>query len=211
MRISLDDYRTLNHSLPTLTGGLVAKGYAYEPGDGSRRYVGAGQSWNGRNGGAWFACAYYAGQILGYSQATGSKIPAEISDLIAKVRTNVPASRRVMADQWEAHGRADILARIEVHRIRKVTNDQGVTFNLVYVPSSPFAYPAGGPVVEVFDTRYDHTEHGQFVSRIGAVGDDLPDLARHGWDMVGYEADWKLSAANVREMIALIDSQPNYS
>lgn len=211
MRFSLDDYRTLNHSLPTLTGGLVAKGYAYEPGDGSRRYVGAGQSWNGRNGGAWFACAYYAGQIMEYARLTGGEIPADVIDVIKRVRTDVPATRRVMADQWEAHGRADMTDRFDVHRTRRVTNDRGVTFRLVYVPSSPFSYPSGGPVVEVYDTRYDFTRYGQFVSRIGAVGDDLPDLARHGWDMVGYEADWKLSAANVREMIALIDSQPNYS
>lgn len=52
--------------------------------------------------------------------------------------------------------------------------------------------------VEFYDTRYPHTEFGQFVSRyyietiLGNDGLGLGD--RHGLDLCGYVDDWKIDA-----------------
>lgn len=49
-----------------------------------------------------------------------------------------------------------------------------------------------GLTVEFYDTRYNHTRFGQFVSRY-AVSTILSD-PRGGLDLMGYEPSWKIDA-----------------
>jgi hypothetical protein len=48
--------------------------------------------------------------------------------------------------------------------------------------------------VEFYDTRYDHTEFGQFVSRY-YVETVLETTLGRGLDLMGYEPSWKIDPA----------------
>lgn len=70
----------------------------------------------------------------------------------------------------------------------------GIDFNVIRLQNerSP-VYPAvevgGQALIEFYDTRYPHSEYGQFVSRYY-----VDTIINHdkGLDLVGYEPNWKI-------------------
>lgn len=89
--------------------------------------------------------------------------------------------------------------------VAKVTNGStGIAFAVVVVPPGA-AYglddcltnDTGKPMVEFYDTRYPHTEHGQFVSRYYAS--TLLPWEGTGLNLDGGIPDWQLDAPAMKE------------
>lgn len=87
--------------------------------------------------------------------------------------------------------------------IAKVTNSEhegrpssGVTFNVIWVPTGGrygregCLVNRGAPMVEFYDARHPHTEHGQFVTRYFA--DSLAECTGTGLCLDGGCASWSI-------------------
>lgn len=84
-----------------------------------------------------------------------------------------------------------------------ITSMTGVRFN-VRILRAGDAYGVTGmltadrEMVEFYDTRYPHTQYGQFVSRYYVstiLGRDTYGNGKGGLDLMGYEPAWKIDAA----------------
>jgi hypothetical protein len=98
--------------------------------------------------------------------------------------------------------------------LRSVTNHRGVAFNVVVVPTGARygledRLVANSDQVEFYDSRYPHTEFGQFVARYN-LDIFVPGASEwsikpgRGVDLVGYEPAWKLTPANVADVIEAV-------
>lgn len=76
-------------------------------------------------------------------------------------------------------------------RILRTGDRYGLDDCLTVGEGSSLRIEGPGPFVEFFDTRYPHTEHGQFVSRYGV---DTILAATGGLDLLTHVADWKVDA-----------------
>ena len=93
----------------------------------------------------------------------------------------------------------------------KVTNAQNITFNVrvvmrgeKYGLNNFLTHDKFDPLVEFYDTRHHHTEHGQFVSRYY-----LSTLKNHndrnaGLYLDGGDPNWSLTAKNMDDVRAFI-------
>jgi len=99
----------------------------------------------------------------------------------------------------------------EKERVATVTNARtGLSFAVVVVPTGA-AYGLedcltndGGLMVEFYDTRFPHTEHGQFVSRYYAS--TLLPWKGGGLCLDGGVPNWSLDAGAMREAMDAVVS-----
>lgn len=184
------------------TGGDLGYGARYI--DGNRQLV-----WLGSQGGRWCAFSYYAGAVTHWARLYGKAIPLEIVTLIHETLPAVPKrwSKRADAAFWE--GRGDAESRWERRYLLKLTNSQGIEFNVIWRGPRCGRNTYDAPMVEIFDTRYDHTDYGQFVTTY-FVGTMLGDFGAYegnqgvwprGLDLHGGVDSWKLSADNMTSMV----------
>jgi len=90
-------------------------------------------------------------------------------------------------------------------QVATVTNSQtGIAFNVVVVPKGAvyghedcLTHDKESPLVEFYDTRYPHTEYGQFVSRYYAK--TLLPHRGGGLCLDGGIPNWSLDAAAMEE------------
>lgn len=77
-------------------------------------------------------------------------------------------------------------------RIIRTGDRYGLDDCLTVGEGSSLRLEGPGPFVEFFDSRFPHTENGQFVARYG-----VDTILRHsgGLDLVGYVPSWKIDAA----------------
>lgn len=63
---------------------------------------------------------------------------------------------------------------------------------------------AGDPLVEFYDSRYPHTEFGQFVSRYF-----VSDLINHDRGLIldGGIPDWSISASGMKQVVEFLRQQ----
>lgn len=96
-------------------------------------------------------------------------------------------------------------------RIFQVTNVYKVTFNVRLVQKgdeygldNKLTHDEDEPLVEFYDTRYPHTEFGQFISRYYRKTLLGSPSVEHGLDLHGGERAWVLSPKNMRDVVARI-------
>jgi hypothetical protein len=174
-------------------------------GHGARYFEGTTQQvWLGNEGGRSLYAAYMIGFALGWARKSGQSIPAEMRELMQVVQCSYAKRYEGNARDTELEGRSVAEGRWEARNVLQVTNKAGVTFNVV-LRSTDHMGPAelGFWVVEVFDTRYDHTEYGQFAGS-AYVADLLTwanaGLLWSGWALNGGVDNWQLSVDNVNEV-----------
>lgn len=87
-------------------------------------------------------------------------------------------------------------------------NSRGIDFNVKIVRNGEnyglnnvLTHDKDDPLVEFYDSRYPHTEHGQFVSRYYA-STLLERVKNVGLDLYGGANDWKIES---KEMDTVID------
>ncbi|MDE3021371.1 MAG: hypothetical protein KGI54_05880 [Pseudomonadota bacterium] len=90
--------------------------------------------------------------------------------------------------------------------IKKFTASNGINFiarlvfkNDTYGLGSSLTHDRDDPLIEFYDSRYPHTEYGQFVSRYFVsplLGDE--DFEARGLDLQGDVPDWKIDAASLK-------------
>lgn len=87
----------------------------------------------------------------------------------------------------------------------KVTNHLGITFNVrivrkgdTYGLNGFYTHDKERNLVEFYDTRYDHTEYGQFVARY--YEDTLLDRDNGGMWLDYSIASWTVTADNMKEV-----------
>lgn len=77
----------------------------------------------------------------------------------------------------------------------------GLDFCQTYEPGSR-GFEQGNPFVEFYDSRYPHTEYGQFVTRYHA--DQIQSLSS-GLDLMVGDNHWKLCAESMTQVRYFID------
>lgn len=99
-------------------------------------------------------------------------------------------------------------------KILELTAANGVPFRVVYYsPGETGPYPhaasATKELVEFYDGRYQHTKHGQFVSRYylsTLLGrDPYSSRVTGGLSLCGGEASWQLDAASMQLVVAWLE------
>lgn len=86
-------------------------------------------------------------------------------------------------------------------------NSRGIDFNVKIVRNGEnyglnnvLTHDKDDPLVEFYDSRYPHTEHGQFVSRYYAS--TLLERVRDvGLDLYGGNNDWKIEASEMKTVV----------
>lgn len=86
-------------------------------------------------------------------------------------------------------------------------NSRGIDFNVKIVRNGEsyglnnvLTHDKEDPLVEFYDSRYPHTEHGQFVSRYYA-STLLERVKDVGLDLYGGVNDWKIEAEEMKTVV----------
>ena len=97
-----------------------------------------------------------------------------------------------------------------LNQMIRVTNDKNITFNVVLSKDKK-----DQSLVSFYDTRYKHTQYGQFVGRYYA--NTLLGLDRYGWNSGGSSIrdrglnlhggvdDWFINADNANHVVDFIE------
>lgn len=100
----------------------------------------------------------------------------------------------------------------------RVVNDAGVPFNVKLVRQGDnyglrncLTHELSDPIVEFFDARYNHTEHGQFVSSyflstLNERGTDFEGQS-FGINLDGGSQDWYVTGENVDDVLGWANYQ----
>lgn len=111
--------------------------------------------------------------------------------------------------QQAIHIIGGVLGRPPEPALLCVTNERGIAFNVRIIQrgdkfglNNKLTYDEDEPQIEFYDTRYPHTEYGQFVSRYYVktlLGEDIwGQVAEgHGLCLHGGVEDWAISADNL--------------
>lgn len=161
--------------------------------DGVRQLV-----WLGSEGGRWVAAAYYIAATRRWSSLSGRSIAKDWTELAIKVHSSTPHRWASRVAEAADQGCSDAENRWAAANTLTVVNDHGVRIRAVRLDASPFAYPAGAPLIEFYDTRHKHTDYGQFITRYNL--DLLTKPRPVGLTLDGGVSDWSLTAANVAEI-----------
>lgn len=92
---------------------------------------------------------------------------------------------------------------------------QGIKFNVrilregdKYGLNHCLTHETSKPLVEFYDTRYPHTEFGQFVTRYNM--DTLLNMPSNvGLDLAGDVSDWKINASAMNEVVSWLFVENN--
>tara|TARA_R110002110_G_scaffold94726_7_gene245274 strand:- start:314 stop:622 length:309 start_codon:yes stop_codon:yes gene_type:complete len=92
-----------------------------------------------------------------------------------------------------------------IDQMIRVTNDKNITFSVVLSKDKKEQN-----LVSFYDTRYNHTQYGQFIGRycastllgLDGYGSGIKD---RGLDLHGGIADWFINADNANHVVDFID------
>lgn len=178
--ISLDEIREIAKFVNEFTDGAFRNAPFNRPGDskGWRFHEGVSQKqWFGAEGGRSLYSGYMIGFALEWARLSGQAIPAETRELMQSVECRFSRRYDSLGRSEMDNGRVVAAERWWSRNVLSVTNDQGIEFNVVLRKDE-----AGNVAmwqVQVYDTRYDHTEFGQFTGGSAYVT-TLLGLGAHG-------------------------------
>ena len=97
-----------------------------------------------------------------------------------------------------------------IDQMIRVTNDKNITFNVVLSKDKKEQN-----LVSFYDTRYNHTQYGQFVGRYYAntlLGLDGwssrgSSIRDRGLNLHGGIADWSINAVNATDVVDFIERE----
>lgn len=185
-------------------GSFVYKRPGGDVGQGQVYYEGTLQKvWYGNAGGRTLFAAYVIGYALGWAKKSGKAISASMRESMVEIQCSYARRYEAAAQLAELDGRAEAERRWERANVLRVTNREGIDFNVVLTKDDERGRLALGLwVIKVYDTRYDHTEYGQFTggsayaAPLIGVGGYGEGLGWGGWNLSGGEDSWKLSGSN---------------
>lgn len=99
----------------------------------------------------------------------------------------------------------------DAENVKKFTNDDGVEFAVrviyrgdKYGRDFKLTYDDDKPTVEFYDTKYPHTQYGQFISRYN-LSTLLP--LSSGIDLAGNVPRWKIDQATMADIVSWLKTK----
>ena len=192
-----------------LSGGAVryqGTGSAISP-SGARYIDGVKQLvWLGRGGGRTNAVAYYFGAAMEWTRRTGIDLSEADAKRLQAVRETSYGARGDWS-RWELEGRADAYGRWESRNVLAVWSaTSGVSFNVVRAG----VCHDGDDKISFYDSRFDHTDQGQFVGAYRLAALRSRDRG-FGLTLDGGVPAWNLDAAAMGKVQNWLDklAEPN--
>lgn len=197
-RITLTQIRRIAEFTQEFTDSAFrSSGIGGDLGHGARYSEGTSHKiWFGKSGGRTHYAAYMIGFALEWARLSGQEIPDDMRELMVEVECSFARRYEAAAMDTMFDGRAMAESRYLRRFTRTVTNSNEDSFLVRYVPVSA----AGQPVLEFYDTAYDHTRFGQFTGGRYDLALMLSHPDGFGLDLYGGEPKWNVSAANMQEI-----------
>lgn len=194
-RITLTQIRKIAHFTTEFTDSAFRySGIGGDLGHGARYFEGTSQKvWLGKSGGRTHYAAYMIGFALEWARLSGNAIPDDMRELMVEVECSFARRYEAAAMDTMLDGRSMAESRYLRRFTRTVTNSNGDSFLVRWVPGTP-------DTVEFYDTEHQHSLFGQFTGGRYHVADMLNHSPDAGLVLHGGVPQWQVSAANMQEI-----------